>query len=64
MAKTNKFFVKKIKEDRITVEEERRDRSPFVLFFIRNGKLLFTISLLLSLIESFTFINIIKNINC
>lgn len=48
MAKTNKFFVKKIKEDRITVEEERRDRSPFILFFVRNGKLLFTISLLFS----------------
>lgn len=48
MAKTNKFFVKKIKEDRITVEEERRDRSPFILFFIKNGKLLFTISLLFS----------------
>lgn len=49
MAKTNRFHVKKFEEDKITVEEERKYRSPFFLFFRRNGKLIFVISLLLSL---------------
>lgn len=49
MAKTNKFRVKKLEENKITVEEERKDRSPFLLFFRRNGKLIFAIALLFSL---------------
>ncbi|MGN1342145.1 MAG: hypothetical protein ACI4VL_02830 [Bacilli bacterium] len=49
MSKTNKFHVKKLEENNITVEEERKKHSPFILFFIKNGKLIFTISLLLSL---------------
>ena len=51
MAKTNKFFVKKYEEDKskITVEEERKYRSPFILFLVSNGRLILTISLLLSI---------------
>lgn len=49
MSKTNRFHVKKLEESKITVEEERRNHCPFILFFIHNGKLIFTISLLLSL---------------
>ena len=43
MKKTNKFFVKKIDEEKnkITVEEERKYRNPFILFLINNGKLVF-----------------------
>ena len=36
MSKTNKFHVKKIKETNITVEEERKYHSPFILFFKRK----------------------------
>ena len=49
MAKTNRFRVREFEENRITVEEERKYRSPLALFFIRNGKLIFLISLLFSL---------------
>lgn len=49
MGKTNRFYVKEFEENKITVEEERRDRSPFILFLIRNGKLIFGISLILSI---------------
>ena len=51
MTKKNKFFVKKYDEDKgkITVEEERKYHSPFVLFLIKNGRLLLAISLLLSI---------------
>ena len=49
MSKTNKFRVKEFKKNKITVEEERKKHSPFILFFINNGKLIFTISLLFSL---------------
>lgn len=50
MSKTNKFHVKKYDEDKskITIEEERKYRNPFILFLIDNGKLIFTISLLLT----------------
>lgn len=50
MTKKNKFFVKKYDEDKgkMTVEEERKYHSPFVLFLIKNGRLLLAISLLLS----------------
>lgn len=49
MSKKNKFRVKQFEKDKITVEEERKKHSPFILFFINNGKLIFTISLLFSL---------------
>lgn len=50
MIRNNKFFVKKYDEDenKITLEEERKYHSPFVLFLINNGRLLLAISLLLS----------------
>ena len=49
MAKVNNFSVKKHEENVITVEEERRYRSPLALFFIKNGKLIFAISFLFSI---------------
>lgn len=49
MQKTNRFHVKKVDKQNITVEEERKYHSPFILFLIRNGKLILTISLLFSL---------------
>lgn len=51
MIRNNKFFVKKYDEDenKITLEEERKYHSPFVLFLIKNGRLLLAISLLLSI---------------
>lgn len=48
MKKTNEFHVKKLKDKQIIVEEERKERSAFILFFIRNGRLLFAISMILS----------------
>ena len=49
MPKTNRFHVKEIDKQNVIVEEERKYRSPFILFLIRNGKLILTISLLFSL---------------
>lgn len=51
MKKTNRFYVKKYDEDKnkITVEEERKYHNPFILFLINNGRLILTISLLLSI---------------
>ena len=51
VAKKNKFYVKKIEEDKnkITLEEERKYHNPFIRLLINNGKLIFTISLLLSI---------------
>lgn len=50
MRKKNKFYVKKInqEENKITVGEEKNYHNPFIRFLISNGKLIFTISLLLS----------------
>ena len=50
MSKKNKFYVKKInqEENKITVGEEKNYHNPFIRFLISNGKLIFTISLLLS----------------
>lgn len=48
LGKTNRFHVKKIKKNTITIEEARKDHSLLALFFIKNGKLLFWISLLFS----------------
>lgn len=47
--KTNKFNVREFEENKITIEEERRNRSPLALFFIKNGKLIFAISFLFSI---------------
>ena len=46
MIRNNKFFVKKYDEDesKITIQEERKYHSPFVLFLIKNGRLLLAIS--------------------
>lgn len=51
VAKKNKFYVKEIEEDKnkITLEEERKYHNPFIRLLINNGKLIFTISLLLSI---------------
>ena len=46
---TNRFSVKEFENNKITVEEERKDRSPLALFFIRNGKLILAISFLFSI---------------
>lgn len=63
MPKTNRFHVKKIDKQNVTVEEERKYRSPFILFLIRNGKLILTISLLFSLsVFIIAFSLIMKNI--
>ena len=50
MGKTNKFYVKDFEkeENSITVGEEKNYHNPFIRFLISNGKLIFTISLLLS----------------
>lgn len=50
MSKKNKFYVKKINQEKnkITVGEEKNYHNPFIRFLISNGKLIFTISLLLS----------------
>ena len=63
MAKTNKFFVKKYEEDKskITVEEERKYRSPFILFLVNNGRLILTISLLLSISVFIIAVTLILN---
>lgn len=47
--KTNNFSVKNIKDNKIVLEEERKERSPLSLFFIKNGKLIFAISFLFSI---------------
>lgn len=46
---TNRFSVKSFNKNKIVVEEERKSRSALALFFIKNGRLIFTISLLFSL---------------
>lgn len=48
MSKTNEFHVKNHIENSITIEEERKHYSPLALFFIKNGKLIFSISFLFS----------------
>lgn len=47
--KTNKFNVKEFDDNKITIEEQLRRRSPLSLFFIKNGKLIFAISFLFSI---------------
>ncbi len=52
MAKTNKFRVRKYDDEdsQITVEEERKEHSPFIWFLINNGRLIFVIALLFAII--------------
>ena len=47
--KVNKFNVKEFEENKITLEEEARNRSPLSMFLIKNGKLIFAISFLFSI---------------
>lgn len=49
MTKKNKFYVKKVKKDQITLKEEKDYKSPIILFLITNGRLIFIISLMLSI---------------
>ena len=50
MSKTNRFHVKKIKDEvNVTVEEERKDRSPFYLLLKRNMWLWYILVLMISL---------------
>lgn len=64
MSKTNKFHVKEIKDEvNVTVEEERKDHSPFYLLFKRNKWLWYVLFLLLALIISIiTIYAISKNL--
>ncbi len=64
MSKTNKFHVKEIKDEvNVTVEEERKDHSPFFLLFKRNKWLWYVLFLLLALIISIiTIYAISKNL--
>lgn len=64
MSKNNKFYVKKIKKDNITVAEEKNYKSPFILFLVANSRLIFIITLLLSITTliistSLVFINML-----
>jgi len=47
--KSNKFNIKEFDNNKITLEELRKKRSPLALFFIKNGKLIFAISFLFSI---------------
>lgn len=64
MSKTNKFHVKEIKDEvNVTVEEERKDHSPFFLLLKRNKWLWYVLFLLLALIISIiTIYAISKNL--
>ena len=65
MSKTNKFHVKEIKDEiNITVEEERKDRSPFYLLFKRNLWLWYVLFFMIALIIStITIYALSKNLN-
>lgn len=45
----NNFHVKKIEQNNITIEEERKEHSAFIWFLINNGRLILTIAILFSL---------------
>ena len=49
MSKKDLFRVREIEENNITVEELRKERSPFLLFLLRNRRLIFILALVLSL---------------
>ena len=65
MSKTNKFHVKEIKEEvNYTIEEERKDHSPFYLLFKRNMWLWYILTFMITLIIStITIYAISKNLN-
>ena len=65
MSKTNKFHVKEIKDEvNVTVEEERKDHSPFYLLFKRNMWLWYVLTFMIALIVStVTIYALSKNIN-
>ena len=65
MSKTNRFHIKKIEDEvNVTIEEERKDHSPFYLLLKRNQFLIYMIVLMLSLIvSSLTIYVIAKNID-
>lgn len=64
MSKTNRFHVKEIKNEvNVTVEEERKDRSPFYLLLKRNMWLWYILVLMISIILStITIYAVSKNI--
>lgn len=65
MSKTNRFHVKEIKDEvNVTVEEERKDRSPFYLLFKRNLWLWYVLVFMIALIIStITIYAVSKNLN-
>lgn len=65
MSKTNRFHVKEIKDEvNVTVEEERKDRSPFYLLFKRNMWLWYLLVFMIALIVStITIYAVSKNLN-
>ncbi len=65
MSKTNRFHIKEIKDEiNVTVEEERKDRSPFYLLFKRNMWLWYVLVLMIALIVStVTIYAVSKNLN-
>jgi len=65
MSKTNRFHVKEIKEEvNVTVEEERKDHSPFYLLFKRNMWLWYILTFMAALIISTVTLYVLsKNIN-
>lgn len=65
MSKTNRFHVKEIKDEvNVTVEEERKDRSPFYLLFKRNMWLWYILVFMIALIVStITIYAVSKNLD-
>lgn len=65
MARTNRFHVKEIKDEvNVTVEEERKDRSPLYWLFKRNMWLWYLLTFIIALIVStVTIYAVSKNIN-
>lgn len=49
MSKKDLFRVREIEDNSITVEELRKERSPFLLFLLKNKRLIFILGLILSL---------------
>lgn len=47
--KAKKFNVREFEENKITIEELSKPKSPIALFFMKNGKLIFAISFLFSI---------------
>ena len=47
--KSNNFSVKKVDDNNIVIEENKKVLSPLASFFVQNGKLIFAISFLFSI---------------